>query len=180
MNGYNKEGDSQLKALIVSDNHGNLEVLEELVNLYEEEIDLWLHCGDSEFMTSNKIWDYFQTVKGNMDIDYSLPAYHEELFDNEKILLVHGHQQRVGFTLDYLNELAKEKRADLVFYGHTHIAKVDQIKDKYFINPGSIAQPRGNFRRGSYAIYEKNKDGKWINYYDWNHEPIPELSVKLT
>lgn len=169
-----------MKALIVSDNHGNLDALEELVHLYEDEVDLWLHCGDSEFMSSDKIWDYFQTVKGNMDIDYSLPSVQEVQFDGENLLVVHGHRQRVGFTLDRLKELAENQEAQIVFYGHTHIAKVDQIGNKYFINPGSIAEPRGSFRRGSYAIYEKKDNRRKLHYYDWNHDPIPELSQELT
>lgn len=168
-----------MKALIVSDNHGDLEVLEELVNIYKDEIDLWLHCGDSEFMSTNSIWENFKTVRGNMDRGYALPLEQLEDFDGEKILVVHGHNHRVRFTMDLLNELAIEQGADIVFYGHTHIAKVDQIDNLYFINPGSIVQPRGSLSEGSYAIYEKNKDGRFIRFYDWNHNEIKELSTEL-
>ena len=118
-----------MKALIVSDNHSNLEILEELTHIYQDEIDLWLHCGDSEFMSDDPIWDYFKTVRGNMDIDYSLPVDRVEKFEDENILVVHGHNQRVGSTFDILKELAIEKKADVIFYGHTHIAKVDKIND---------------------------------------------------
>lgn len=165
--------------MIVSDNHGNLDSLEELVDLYENEIDLWLHCGDSEFRAKDSIWDIFTTVKGNMDFDYSLPSFQKEELGNEKILVTHGHQESVGFTLDRLNDLAKKENADLVFYGHTHIAKVDRIEDRLFINPGSIVQPRGELRLGSYAIYEKNDEERSISFYDWNHNKLPELSKDL-
>lgn len=168
-----------MKALIVSDNHGNLDVLEELVAIYEDEIDLWLHCGDSEFMSTNPIWEKFQTVRGNMDIEYTLPLDRLETFAGENLLVVHGHNHRVGFTLTYLKEFAIEQNADVVFYGHTHIARVDQIDDLYFINPGSVVQPRGSLRVGSYAIYEKNKEGRFIRFYDWNHNEIKELSTVL-
>lgn len=173
------KGDSKLKALIVSDNHKNLESLKELVDIYEEEIDLWLHCGDSEFMKDHVIWDYFKTVKGNMDIDYSLQSHQLLKFGDQNILLIHGHQQRVGFTFERLNELAEKEGANIVFYGHTHIARVDKVDGKYFINPGSITQPRGSLRLGSYAIYEKNKEGTFITFYDWNHNELPELSRKI-
>lgn len=169
-----------MKALIVSDNHGNLEVLEELITIYDDEIDLWLHCGDSEFMSNHPIWDYFKTVRGNMDIDYSLTSHQMVKFENERLLVVHGHNQRVGFTFEYLEELAQNQEADLVFYGHTHIAQVDKVGEKYFINPGSIVQPRGSLRVGSYAIYEKNENKRKISFYDWNHNELPELSEKLT
>lgn len=168
-----------MKALIVSDNHGNLDILEELVTIYENEVDLWLHCGDSEFMSTNPIWEKFQTVRGNMDVGYTLPLDRVEDFDGEKLLVVHGHNHRVRFTLDFLKELAIEKKADVVFYGHTHIAKIDKIDDLYFINPGSVVQPRGELDVGSYAIYEKNTEGRLIRFYDWNHNEIKELSTVL-
>ena len=174
------KGDAKLKALIVSDNHGDLGSLVELIDLYKEEIDLWLHCGDSEFMETNELWNHFKTVRGNMDRDRSLPAYREEMLGNEKIVIVHGHQHYVGRTFDFLDEFAHSKEADLVFYGHTHIAKVDKINDRYFINPGSIVQPRGEFRKGSYAVYEQNENLRRIDFYDWNHNHISDLSMDLS
>lgn len=168
-----------MKALIVSDNHGNLASLEELIDIYQGEIDLWLHCGDSEFMVDHPVWDYFKTVEGNMDIDPSLPAHRVEKLGNERVLVIHGHQQRVGFTFDYLNKLADNLDVEIVFYGHTHIAKVDRVANKYFINPGSIVQPRGTLRVGSYAIYEQNGQERSISFYDWNHNYLPELSQEL-
>lgn len=169
-----------MKALIVSDNHGNLDSLEELIDLYEDEVDLWLHCGDSEFMAGHSIWEKFKTVRGNMDIDSELPLNRVEEFDDEKLLVVHGHNQRVGFTLDLVEDLAQEKGADIVFYGHTHIAQLNQTDDDvYLINPGSIVQPRGTLRIGSYAIYEKNKENRIIRFYDWNHNELADLSKKL-
>lgn len=168
-----------MKALIVSDNHADRTSLNELISIYENKIDLWLHCGDSEFMSTDSIWDVFKTVQGNMDIDYSLPLERVEQFGEESVLIVHGHQQRVGATLDYLNDLADAKNADIVFYGHTHIAQMDQIEERYFINPGSIVQPRGALRVGSYAIYETNKKGRFIRFYDWNHNQLSDLSTKL-
>ncbi|MDN6161893.1 MAG: metallophosphoesterase [Atopostipes sp.] len=168
-----------MKALIVSDNHGNLDSLEELIDIYQDDVDLWLHCGDSELKAENPIWDTFATVKGNTDFDYSLASHQEKEFGGEKILIVHGHQQRVDFTLDKLNNLAEKENADIVFYGHTHIAKVDKVGNRYFINPGSIIEPRGELQLGSYAIYEKDEEGRFISFYDWNHNKLPNLSKKL-
>ena len=47
-------------------------------------------------------------------------------------------------------DVAKENGAiNYIFYGHTHVAKVDKMDDIFFINPGSISQPRGQLRIGS-------------------------------
>lgn len=168
-----------MKALIVSDNHRDEFRLEELIELYKEEVDVWLHCGDSEFKAQHRLLDYFKTVEGNMDIDPSFPAYRVEAVGHKKVLIVHGDRHNVRFTFDYLEELADNLEVDIVFYGHTHIAKVDQVGNKYFINPGSIAQPRGEVRYGSYAIYENGAGKHTISFYDWNHNYLPELSQDL-
>ena len=168
-----------MKVLIVSDNHGDLASLEELINIYENEIDLWLHCGDSEFNASHPIWDTFKTVTGNMDRDPNLLDYRVETYEDETFLIVHGHRQQVRMTLEPMAELARENNAQIVFYGHTHVAQVDQIDGLYFINPGSIVQPRGSLRVGTYAIYEKKNQEEMITYYDWNHNKVEELSQKL-
>lgn len=179
MNGY-KKGDFTLKALIVSDNHGDLEVLEELTYIYKNDVDLWLHCGDSEFTASNPIWNFFKTVKGNMDFDYQLASYRKDKLGNQNLLLVHGHKHQLDTSLEYLNELAEEEQSDIIFYGHTHIASIDKFEGKYFINPGSITQPRGKLKVRSYAIYEKNKSGNFISFYNWNHQKMSQYSMNLT
>lgn len=168
-----------MKALIVSDNHGNPDILEELVDIYQGEVDLWLHCGDSELRANHPIWDQYQSVRGNMDFGVDLPSSRLVDFGEEKILIVHGHTHSVGSTMALLKDIAAEQGADVVFYGHTHIARVDQIDGIDLINPGSIVQPRGALREGSYAIYEKNGDERFIHFYDWNHNEIKELSTVL-
>ncbi len=168
-----------MKILVASDNHGDQYCLEELLDIYRDEIDLWLHCGDSEFISSNDLWDSFKTVSGNMDYSNEFPNHLVETFDGETFVVVHGHKHQVKFTFDPLYELAVENNARVVFYGHTHIARVDKMKDVYFINPGSIKFPRGPIPVGSYAIYEQEDDKEKITYFDWNHNEIEELSQDL-
>ncbi|HIZ71521.1 MAG TPA: metallophosphoesterase [Candidatus Atopostipes pullistercoris] len=168
-----------MKILVVSDNHGDENSLEELIHIYEDEIDHWFHCGDSEFKSSHSLWDTFKTVNGNMDYRNEFPDYRVETVEDENFVIVHGHKHQVKFSFEALTELANENNARIVFYGHTHIANVTKENDIYFINPGSISQPRGSFRKGSYLIYEKNNDEEYITYYDWNHNKIEDLSQKI-
>lgn len=169
-----------MKVLIVSDNHRDVNSLEELMDIYQNEIDLWLHCGDSELDATHPVWKTFKTVSGNMDFHSDFPSYRVEKCEDETFLVVHGHNHRIRTTFDLLADLAIENDANIVFYGHTHIAKVDKHREIYFINPGSIVQPRSALRIGTYAIYEKNNDGEFINYYDWNHNKVEELSQELS
>lgn len=167
-----------LKILVASDNHRNESSLEDLLNIYDD-IDLWLHCGDSEFGESHLVWQTFKTVRGNMDWENHFPEVRVENIYNTNFVILHGHKHQVKESLKPMEQVALENNAKIVFYGHTHIAKVDKLNDIYFINPGSIIQPRGNMPVGSYAIYEENSGGRYITYYDWNHNEINALSQKL-
>ena len=168
-----------MKVLIVSDNHRDEYRLGELINIYENEIDLWLHCGDSEFSVDHPLWKTFKTVRGNMDWESNFPDVRVETLRGKTFGVLHGHRHQVKTTLDPMAEVAQQKDASIIFYGHTHVAKVDKMDDVFFINPGSISQPRGTLRVGSYAIYEKNKEDESIRFFDWDHNELKELSQKL-
>ncbi len=168
-----------MKLLVVSDNHRDEASLKELIHLYKGEIDLWLHCGDSEFGEDHPVWETFNTVQGNMDWEDNFPQIRVEEIENNRFVLLHGHKHRVKRDLKPMAEVASANNASIVFYGHTHVAKVDQQNGIYFINPGSITQPRGESKIGSYAIYEEKENERFIRYYDWNHNEMNELSQKL-
>lgn len=172
-----KEVDS-LKILIVSDNHLDGTRLYDLLNIYDD-IDLWLHCGDSEFYLDNELWNSYKTVRGNMDWEKNFPEVRIEQASDFNVVVLHGHRHQVKNTNDLMLNVAEENDAKIVFYGHTHVAKVEKEQGVYFINPGSISQPRGDLRVGSYAIYEKTNEGEFISFYDWNHNELAELSQKL-
>lgn len=168
-----------MKVLVVSDNHRDETSLEDLISIYEEEVDIWLHCGDSEFGENHPVWEKFKTVRGNMDWENNLPAVRVEELENTRFVILHGHKHRVKRTLDLMGEVAHDNKASIVFYGHTHVAKVEKQEEVYFINPGSITQPRGGCHVGSYAIYEEVNNERFIRYYDWNHNELKNISQTL-
>lgn len=168
-----------MKVLVVSDNHRDEHSLIELIDIYNDDIDLWLHCGDSEFSKTHSVWNTFNTVAGNMDRPGEFPNSLIETKGDISFAVVHGHNHQVKYSLEPMAKLATDHKARVVFYGHTHVAKVDKQDGVYFINPGSIVQPRGSLREGSYAIYENNGTEEKINFFDWNHNPIDNLSQEL-
>ena len=168
-----------MKVLIVSDNHRDEASLEDLIYIYEKEIDLWLHCGDSEFGVDHPVWNTFVTVQGNMDWENKLPKIAVEENEGTRFAVLHGHNHQVRRSLEPMEEVAEANNVSIVFYGHTHVAKVDEQNGVYFINPGSITQPRGANKVGSYAIYEEVGKDRFIRYYDWNHNELQELSQEL-
>ena len=82
--------------------------------------------------------------------------------DGVKILLTHGDHFGVKQSLLQLFYRAKEVGAQLVFYGHTHIASIDEIEGIKFINPGCM----NKFSQNSYCyvvIYNGKITEKFVS-----------------
>lgn len=169
-----------MKLLVLSDNHGDETLMDEVYALYEDEIDVWLHCGDSEFNTLHPMWNIFQPVGGNMDETNAYELESVRRFNEHRIMIVHGHEHHVNQGFDVLVESAKQKEVRFVFYGHTHIPKVDVIDGICLVNPGSLTQPRGEMNIGSYVIAEIDSDTHArIDFYDTNHQKMHVLSQEI-
>ncbi|MDZ7834879.1 MAG: metallophosphoesterase family protein [Alkalibacterium sp.] len=78
-------------------------------------------------------------------------------------------------------DLAKSNDVKIVFYGHTHIPRVEKEEGIVFINPGSIAQPRDR-AKGTYLVMELDEEtgNAALDYYDQDHNKVPELSQQLS
>lgn len=148
-----------MKALIISDSHGVRNTFLDIINLEKPDRVFFLgdNISDARFVKKNaKV--KIDCVKGNLDYDVNGKNDLVLNFLNKKILLTHGHKYNVKRSFYKLFLRAKELNVDYVFYGHTHKYKKFE-KDKItFINPGSIAKPRGQ-KNGSYVIinYKENK-----------------------
>ena len=51
-----------MKILLMSDNHGRWPKVHELVEYYRPQVDLILHCGDSEFAPDDPVWEKVDAV----------------------------------------------------------------------------------------------------------------------
>lgn len=122
---------------IVSDTHGHTAPLEKLKGIMLES-DYVIHLGDhaSDMRPfERESYKKLYSVKGNCD-----GGGQDELLivDGYKILLTHGDRYGVKSTLYKLLLKAKELGVSAVFYGHTHIAKIEEIDGITFINPGNM------------------------------------------
>jgi hypothetical protein len=160
-----------MKILVISDSHKNTKDIEVILARHAHEIYLACHLGDhahdllqlqSKFPTYDMV-----AVAGNCDYNgerervlaFSPCAENEEI--SARILLVHGHNHGVRMNLDRLAYYAKEKNLHAVFYGHTHIPFAGEYGGVFFMNPGSLALPRGG-SKASYGIAEILPQGKII------------------
>jgi putative phosphoesterase len=68
------------------------------------------------------------------------------------VCIVHGHEQGVYYGTTALTEEAGTAGADIILYGHTHIAC--EIRSRiYMVNPGSTSHPRAG-TPPSFAVLE--------------------------
>ena len=164
-----------MKYLVVSDNHGDRNILVEIVNRYVGMVDHMFHCGDSELKVNDGLWEHFTVVTGNCDYD---PEYKKEqivTIGNDVIYMTHGHLSNVRFGLTMLSVQAQEAGANIALFGHIHQAVAEMDKHILFVNPGSISQPRGPIQIPSYAIIDSDEEGYQVAYYNRAHQPIEEL-----
>ena len=103
------------------------------------ECDYIVHLGDyyrDLHPFYQEYCDKIYAVKGNCDGGGDDLVFEVE---GKKILLTHGDRYGVKSTLLKLVLRAKEVGADLVLFGHTHIAESCEIDGITFINPGTLS-----------------------------------------
>jgi putative phosphoesterase len=75
-----------------------------------------------------------------------------------RIMVTHGHRYSVPY-LNRLAEKAREKKADIVIFGHTHCYFMKKEDGILFLNPGAIRGCRDT-GRPSYCLMVLGDDGK--------------------
>lgn len=133
---------------IVSDTHGHVANTLAAVNLLESlDVEHVLHCGD---IGTDSIPPLFKTwptdfVFGNCDFGRdelaaaiqkagktSHGAYADLEIDGRRIALIHSDDHRTFY------DMCTGGKHDLVCYGHTHVAKIEQIGPTLVLNPGAM------------------------------------------
>lgn len=164
-----------MKYLVVSDNHGDRDVLVDIANTYRSKVDKMFHCGDSELEPTDIIWNDFIVVKGNCDYNPEFPAAIVEETSEDTIFMTHGHLANVRLGLTTLALQAEEVNATMALFGHTHEIGCEMHNHILFLNPGSISQPRGPIQLKSYAIIESTAATFDVQYFGRDHQPFDNL-----
>lgn len=168
-----------MKILVMSDSHGDRQIIQDVKDHWNGKVQAMIHCGDSELKANDTVWQGMTVVAGNMDWDSGYQDIQEIQVGDTKIGVTHGHLYNVGFGLDRLYYLAEELEVDVMCFGHIHrpVAQVEQ--GILLINPGSILQPRGEYDIKMYAIVDVTDEAFDIQYYTRSHAPISGLHVVL-
>ena len=170
-----------MKYLVVSDNHGDRDILVDLVNKWENKVDGMFHCGDSELKDSDSLWSKLVVVAGNCDYQPNFKKEVNLTVGIDRFYMTHGHLFNVNMGLTQLSLSARENQANLCFYGHTHKLAAEMDQGTLYLNPGSISQPRGPYSHlKTYAIVETTDSEIKVNFYTRDHMIVPELSVSFS
>lgn len=140
-----------MKVLVISDSHGDKKTVDEIVK--KEKPDLSLHLGDY-----GKDLKEGLSVRGNCDGMSAAPLRRVFELKGQRIMMSHGHKEGVKRDLHNLFYRAKEERADIVLFGHTHQPLKRTIDQILFLNPGSVSLPPPG-KRGSYLILQIQEAG---------------------
>lgn len=146
-----------MRIAVFSDTHGNVITMEKTIKMMGP-VDLLIHAGDfyrDAVKVSQQLSLKMEAVGGNCDYPRVEPQ--ELILDLEGITVyvTHSHQLDPGNYYNSLINKGREFKADLVIFGHTHLASQFQRDEIIFFNPGSINSPRmGN--GPSYGIIELN------------------------
>lgn len=161
-----------MKYLICSDTHGDFNSVDRLLNIFvEQHYDYLIHLGDVLYHGPRNdlppsynpkrvierlkpFADKIIAICGNCDAEVDLMVLPFKFKTKRHLTLnglncyfVHGHH------LDMNAHLFPPH--SLVFYGHTHIHKIEVVDDVYFINPGSAAIPKQN-QKPTYISFDHN------------------------
>ncbi|MGJ9457124.1 metallophosphoesterase family protein [Oceanobacillus sp. CF4.6] len=166
------------KVLILSDSHGLMDEVSVIKERHQ--IKSMIHCGDSELDLDAQELEGFYKVAGNCDFDTRYPDEQTIKLDGTTFYITHGHLHNVKSNLMGLSYRAEEEKAQVICFGHTHIAGVEQVDKQLFINPGSIRQPRNRTEK-TYAIMEWDTLASiTVNFYTVTGERVDDLTYNAS
>ncbi|MCL2188510.1 MAG: YfcE family phosphodiesterase [Defluviitaleaceae bacterium] len=136
-----------MQILVVSDTHDESDVLRNLLEEYAAAVQLVIHLGDHDrdLLRFASITDLpLLTVAGNTDDESRSPRQRVCVFHERRLFITHGNVQNVAAGTEGIAREALEHEAHICLYGHTHKAVTFTQHGIFFMNPGSLTEPRDN------------------------------------
>ncbi|WP_294467680.1 metallophosphoesterase [uncultured Ruminococcus sp.] len=131
-----------MRILVVSDTHGDLRTLMKAVNA-QPSAEIIVHCGDGD----EQVQYLKDTIKDKMIVgvrgncDWCSNLLSKEILNvcGKKIFITHGHLYNAKVGLYTIMSAAREEKADILLFGHTHNAMTYYEDGLYVMNPGSCS-----------------------------------------
>lgn len=166
------------KVLIVSDSHGSTEELKKIQARHS--VEHMIHCGDSELDMDASELEGFLKVAGNCDVDTRFPQEQVSSVEDLRFFIAHGHRHQVKSNPMTIAYRAEEEGAQVICFGHTHIAGAEKVGNQLLINPGSTLLPRVRSEK-TYTLMEwETADEIRVNFYTIEGEHVQDLSISTS
>lgn len=144
-----------MRILVVSDSHGDVLSLRLAIEA-QAKARMIIHLGDGErdmdavshLLEGMKVVQ----VRGNTDFGVFSPNSCIETVEGKRLYCTHGDRENVKGGTGELKKIARDKEADIVLFGHTHVPASEYDDGLYLFNPGSI-------RQGQYGVVDITKAG---------------------
>ncbi|MBQ4613077.1 MAG: metallophosphoesterase [Clostridia bacterium] len=130
-----------MRILVVSDTHGNVGALCRAIEQQPTaHAVIFLGDGLRDAWEAEKRYPerIFYTVPGNCDFGCHDPKIREETLGGKRFFFTHGHVFDVKYGLYRLDLAAREHKADIALFGHTHTPYEEYADGLYLFNPGSL------------------------------------------
>ncbi len=131
--------------IIVSDSHGNISKIDDILRKYENKFDYFIHLGDRiyDMISFTDVIPRLIAIRGNIELHNPM---HSDLGQNEvsmdiegmKLFITHGSRYSVESTLVFLKKHAAKLGAQIVLFGHTHMKFLEFQDGILFFNPGAL------------------------------------------
>ena len=137
-----------MRILVVSDTHRDRAALRRAI-LNQPQAETVIHLGDgaeeAEEMKAAFPDRKFLLVRGNCDWGGTLPLEGLARLAGKNIFYTHGYTYNVKLTMCRAVSAAREKKADVLLFGHTHQAFTSYEDGLYIMNPGSLHGTFGTY-----------------------------------
>ena len=165
--------------LVYSDSHGKAPVVRDIFEKFGQICDAAIFAGDGIFdllalMEKANSYDEISEwlppviciVRGNNDSGSYETSFCRAVHVPKKVLLevgakrilvTHGHEERVQYSTELLESTANLMDANAVVYGHSHIP-VENNHVIYSMNPGSCSYPRSLSKPGCAVLEISGKN----------------------
>ena len=138
------------RILVVSDTHGDEQALRQALE-EQPTARMIFHLGDgareAEAVAAGYPDRTFFLVRGSGDWGQAglLPEAGLEIVAGHRIFYTHGHRYNVKMGLYRAVCAARERKADVLLFGHTHQPLTDYDDGLTILNPGSLAYGRSTY-----------------------------------
>lgn len=167
------------KVLVISDSHGLTRELEVIRQRHINDVDVMIHCGDSQLMPDDRAMTGYVTVMGNCDFGGGFPLDTVVEVSGYKFFITHGHRYSVKTSLMNLKYKAEEMGANIVCFGHSHVLGAEVIGGTLFLNPGSIRLPRERLEK-TYVILDLKDEMVKMSVYDVDGKELKDVACEFS